>query len=70
MPPRAAAHLAERAGLAAWAPAPPPSSADPPADSTETKRLLHLLLTIYTAGTAYVVTPHPTHTNSHTYLLL
>jgi len=54
VPPRAAAHLAERAGLAAWAPAPPPTSTpstDPPTDSPETKRLLHLLLTIYTADT-------------------
>ena len=43
MPPRAAAQLAERAGLSVCAPA-----SDPPADSTETQRLLRLLLTIYT----------------------
>ncbi|KAI0288353.1 hypothetical protein BC826DRAFT_1038656 [Russula brevipes] len=52
LPPRAAAHLAERAGLAAWAPAPPPPPApDGPTatEHAETKRLLHLLLTVYTA---------------------
>lgn len=47
MPPRAAAQLAERAGLSVCASASTPAS-DPPADSTETQRLLRLLLTIYT----------------------
>ena len=54
VPPRAAAHLAERAGLAALVPPPPPPTSDVPTDSTETKRLLHLLLTIYTSDTTYV----------------
>ncbi|KAH9962835.1 hypothetical protein BC827DRAFT_1129633 [Russula dissimulans] len=63
VPPRAAANLAERAGLAAWALAPPPppppsTTADAQAtDSAETKRLLHLLLTIYTADTTYDLSP-------------
>ena len=47
MPPRAAAQLAERAGLSVCASASTPAS-DPPADTTETQRLLRLLLTIYT----------------------
>ena len=51
MPPRAAAQLAERAGLAAWAPT-APVAPDDPAESAETQRLLRLLLTIYTS--AYV----------------
>ena len=58
VPPHVAAHIAERAGLGAWASTPPPPpqptptptpSASPPTDSPETRRLLHLLLTIYTA---------------------
>lgn len=54
VPPRAAAQLAERAELAAWALAPAPAlPASPtpdgaPTESTET--LLRLLLTIYTSG--------------------
>lgn len=47
MPPRAASQLAERAGLNVYASANTPLS-DPPADNTETQRLLRLLLTIYT----------------------
>ena len=47
MPPRAAAQLAERAGLSVCTTASTPAS-DPPADTTETQRLLRLLLTIYT----------------------
>ncbi|KAH9057206.1 hypothetical protein EDB87DRAFT_1578953 [Lactarius vividus] len=55
VPPRAAAQLAERAGLAAWAgpPALVPTASptpDSPADSAQTQRLLRLLLTIYTSG--------------------
>ncbi|KAI9509282.1 hypothetical protein F5148DRAFT_1148443 [Russula earlei] len=59
IPPRAAAHLAELAGLAAWAPAPPAAAAaDAPVENTEeTKRLLHILLAIYTAD----ATPSATH---------
>ena len=57
IPPRAAAQIAERAGLAAWAPPPPTVTAtsDTPltTDNTETRRLLHLLLTIYTVDTTY-----------------
>ena len=56
IPPRAAAQIAERAGLAAWAPPSPTTiAADAPTttDNTETKRLLHLLLTIYTVDTTY-----------------
>jgi hypothetical protein len=56
IPPRAAAQIAERAGLAAWAP-PSPTAKTPDAptatDNGETKRLLHLLLTIYTVDTRY-----------------
>lgn len=47
MPPRAAAQLADRAGLSICTTASAPAS-DPPADTTETQRLLRLLLTIYT----------------------
>ncbi|KAH9018541.1 hypothetical protein EDB85DRAFT_2154432 [Lactarius pseudohatsudake] len=55
VPPRAVAQLAERAGLAAWAGPPtlvPTASPTPdsPAESAQTKRLLRLLLTIYTSG--------------------
>ncbi|KAH9003556.1 hypothetical protein EDB86DRAFT_3062932 [Lactarius hatsudake] len=54
VPPRAVAHLAERAGLAAWAgpPALAPTASptpDSPAESAQTQRLLRLLLTIYTS---------------------
>jgi hypothetical protein len=58
VPPRAAAHLAERAGLAAWALASPPQPTSS-ADSPETRRLLHLLLTIYTADTTYASSSTP-----------
>jgi len=60
IPPRAAAQIAERAGLAAWAPpSPTATTADAPTttDNTETKRLLHLLLTIYTVDTTAPATP-------------
>ena len=54
IPPRAAAQITERAGLAAW-PQPSPTATTPDAptaaDNIETKRLLHLLLTIYTVYT-------------------
>ncbi|KAI9438733.1 hypothetical protein H4582DRAFT_2057353 [Lactarius indigo] len=55
VPPRTAAQLAERAGLAAWAgpPALAPIASptpDSPAESAQTQRLLRLLLTIYTSG--------------------
>ncbi|KAI0000159.1 hypothetical protein BJV74DRAFT_876958 [Russula compacta] len=61
VPPLAAAHLAERAGLAALVPPPPPPTSDVPTDSTETKRLLHLLLTIYTSDATYVSSPAAVH---------
>lgn len=51
IPPRAAAQIAERTGLAAWAP--PPTADALTTDSSETRRLLHLLLTIYTVDTTY-----------------
>lgn len=59
VPPRAAAQLAERAELAAWAPAPalaPTASPTPdsPAESAQTQRLLRLLLTIYTSDSPCV----------------
>ncbi|KAI0252527.1 hypothetical protein BJV78DRAFT_1360837 [Lactifluus subvellereus] len=56
VPPRAAAQLAERAGLAAWA-LTSPTAADAPTDGAETKRLLHLLLGIYTADTTTPAVP-------------
>ena len=52
IPPRAAAQIAERAGLAAWAPPSPTAEAPTATDKAETKRLLHLLLTIYTVDTS------------------
>ena len=69
IPPRAAAHIAERTGLA-WAPPPPPPTADAlTTDNSETRRLLHLLLTIYTVDTTYV-SQLPLHISSHTLLFL
>ncbi|KAH9962285.1 hypothetical protein BGW80DRAFT_1180850 [Lactifluus volemus] len=58
VPPRAATQLAERAGLTAWALA-PPSTTEVPTDSAETKRLLYLLLTIYTSDATTSVSQSP-----------